>query len=116
MLASSTTAKSLLAENDIDLDMYPSPFWRVAAPIYLETDTHGHRVPNYRTDVRSRWTKQNLHFLFTCPFEELNLKPDPNTSTETYKLCNWDVAEVFIGADFNDMKHYREFEVSPQGE
>lgn len=116
LLAASTTAKSLWAENDIDLDTHPSPFWRMAPPIYLETDTHGHRVPKYRTEVRSRWTKQNLYFLFTCPYEELNLKPDPNTSTETYKLWNWDVAEVFIGADFNDIKHYKEFEVSPQGE
>src|SRR5207249_12159574 len=29
---------------------------------------------------------------------------------------NWDVAEVFIGADFKDVKRYKEFEISPQGE
>jgi hypothetical protein len=44
------------------------------------------------------------------------LKPQPNTTQETNELWNWDVAEVFIGADFKDIKRYKEFEVSPQGE
>lgn len=115
--AADPTAKSLWAEKDVELDTNPSSaFWSMAPPIYLETDTHGHRVPKYRSEVRTRWTQQNLYFLFTCPYEQLNLKPDPKTSTETYELWNWDVAEVFIGADFNDIKRYKEFEVSPQQE
>ena len=64
----------------------------------------------------TRWTRQNLYFLFVCPYEELNLKPDPKPSVETNELWNWDVAEVFIGADFNDIRRYKEFEISPQGE
>ena len=111
------TAKSLWAENDVKLDTnQTSSFWGMAPSVYLDTDAHGHRVPKYRTEVRMRWTNQNLYFLFICPYEELNLKPDPKTATETYELWNWDVAEVFIGADFKDIKHYKEFEVSPQGE
>ena len=51
-----------------------------------------------------------------CPYEQLNLKPSPNASAETNKLWNWDVAEAFIGADFNQIRRYKEFEVSPQGE
>ncbi len=35
---------------------------------------------------------------------------------ETYELWNWDVAEVFVGADFTNIRRYKEFEVSPQGE
>ena len=111
------TAKSLWAENDVKLETNPSsPFWRVAPPVYLENDSHGHRIPKYRSEVRTRWTKQNLYFLFVCPYEQLNLKPDPEISTETNELWNWDVAEVFIGADFKDIKRYKEFEVSPQSE
>ena len=115
--AAGPTAKSLWAENDVNLDTnQASPFWRMAPSVHLDTDTHGHRVPKYRTEVRMRWTNQNLYFLFICPYEQLNLKPDPKTATETYELWNWDVAEVFIGTDFKDIKHYKEFEVSPQGE
>src|SRR5205823_10532731 len=69
-----------------------------------------------RTEVRTRWTAQNLYFLFVCPYAQLNPRPNPKTSTETYGLWNWDVAEVFIGADFKDVKRYKEFEISPQGE
>ena len=89
---------------------------RAAQPVYMETDPHGNPVPKYRTEVRTGWTAQNLYFLFVCPYEQLNLRPNPKTSTETYGLWNWDVAEVFIGADFKDVKRYKEFEISPQGE
>jgi Carbohydrate family 9 binding domain-like len=93
-----------------------SPFWSAARPISMDKDSFGRAVPGYRTEVRTRWTKNDLYFLFTCPYEQLHLKPDPNTTHETNELWNWDVAEVFIGSDFSDIKHYKEFEVSPQGE
>jgi hypothetical protein len=35
---------------------------------------------------------------------------------ETNQLWNWDVAEVFIGWNFKNIQHYKEFEISPQGE
>jgi len=116
-LAATPTVKSAWAETDTQLDTNPaSQFWRAALPVYMEKDIHGNPVPKYRTEVRTRWTKQNLYFLFICPYQQLNLKPDPQTSAETNKLWNWDVAEVFIGSDFRDIKRYKEFEVSPQGE
>jgi hypothetical protein len=46
----------------------------------------------------------------------LNLKPNPSTKEETNKLWTWDVAEVFIGTDFENIRRYKEFQVSPQGE
>jgi hypothetical protein len=111
------TVKSLWAAADVPLNTDPaSHFWRAAPPVYMESDPHGHPVPKYRTEVRTRWTKQNLYFLFICPYEQINLKPNPKTATETYELWNWDVAEVFIGSDFKDLQRYKEFEISPQGE
>jgi hypothetical protein len=111
------TIKSAWAETDPSPDPNPSSqFWRTAQPVYMDTDSHGNRVPGYRTQVRTRWTKHNLYFLFVCPYQQLNLKPNPQTSSETNELWNWDVAEVFIGADFKDIKRYKEFEISPQGE
>ena len=81
----------------------------------METDRFGKVVPGYHTEVRTRWTKNNLYFLFICPYEQLHLKPGPDTRQETNQLWNWDVAEVFIGSDFADIQRYKEFEVSPQG-
>jgi hypothetical protein len=109
--------ESTYAKEDISLQLDPaSTFWNASRPVYMEKGLFGKAVPGYRTEVRTRWTKDNLYFLFICPYEELHLKPTPQTKKETNELWNWDVAEVFIGADFADIKRYKEFEVSPQGE
>ncbi len=109
--------ESTKADKDVPLTTNPgSSFWSSTPPVYAETDTYGKPLPRYRTEVRSRWTKDNLYFLFICPYEKLHLKPDPHPKTETFQLWDWDVAEVFIGSDFENIRHYKEFEVSPRGE
>ena len=114
---SSGVFKSIYAAQDVSLETNPrSEFWREAVPVYAEVDVRGSVVPNHRTEVRSRWTKENLYLLYVCPYEELYLKPAPNTVAETNKLWNWDVAELFIGSNFENIRRYKEFEVSPQGE
>ncbi len=101
----------------MSLELDPAlPILERRASRYLERDSFGRAVPRYRTEVRSRWTKGNLYFLFICPYQQLHLKPEPNTQQETNELWNWDVAEVFVGSDFADIQRYKEFEVSPQGE
>src|SRR5882757_10179692 len=111
------TFKSIQAARDVAVDSNPdSAFWRGALPVYASLDSQGHPVPGHRTEIRSRWTKDNLYFLFVCPYDELHLKPSPDTVGETNQLWNWDVAEVFIGSDFQNIRRYKEFEVSPQGE
>jgi hypothetical protein len=46
----------------------------------------------------------------------LTLKPDLTLSEETPGLWHWDVAEAFIGSDFERIGWYKEFQVSPRGE
>jgi hypothetical protein len=115
--ASDATMTSLRAEHDVapDIDAN-SEFWKNAPHVTAERDAYGKPVPRYATEVRSRWTAGYLYFLFICPYNELYLKPNPSTTTETNELWNWDVAEVFLGSDFRDIRHYKEFEISPQGE
>ncbi len=66
--------------------------------------------------MRSRWTRTSLYVLFICRYEEFYLKPQPVTNRKTFGLWNWDVAELFIGCDFQNIGYYKECEVSPQGE
>lgn len=109
--------RSTWAESDPRLDSDPaSSFWRNSEAIYMDADPYGRPQPRYRTEVRTRWTTQNLYILFACPYEALNLKPNPNASAETNALWNWDVAEAFIGSDFKEIRRYKEFELSPQAE
>jgi hypothetical protein len=111
------TAESVYADRDIALQLDPaSPFWSAAIPAFIEKERFGKPAPEYRTEVRSRWTDKNLYFLFVCPYRELHLKPNPHPQQETNELWNWDVAEVFLGSDFKNIQRYKEFEVSPQGE
>jgi hypothetical protein len=115
--ADSNAFKSLYAAQDVDLVTDPSSvFWQEASPIYAEVDNYGKPVAHHRTEIRSRWTKRNLYLLFVCPYEDLYLNPKPGTATETNGLWNWDVAELFISADWKNIRRYKEFEVSPQGE
>jgi hypothetical protein len=93
-----------------------SAFWRGIPPVFAGADTYGKPVPGHVTEIRSRWTRNNLYLLFICPYQELYLKPDPKTGEETNKLWNWDVAEAFIGYDQQHIRQYKEFEVSPQDE
>jgi hypothetical protein len=108
---------SLHAKRDVALNLNPaSSFWHAAQPIYAQVDKRGHALLEYRTEIRTRWTDKNIYFLFSCPYKDLYLKPAPDTDHETNELWNWNVAEVFIGSDFKDIKRYKEFEVSPHDE
>jgi hypothetical protein len=115
--ADNKVATTAEATQDVAMDTNPSSlFWSQTVPIYADRDKNDQVLPAYRTEIRSRWTAKNLYFLFSCPYEELFLHPNPSTTTETNKLWSWDVAEVFIGSDFDNIRRYKEFELSPQGE
>jgi len=90
--------------------------WKGVNGILMDHGPKGEAVPDHRTEVRSRWTKDNVYFLFVCPYEALHLHPNPRQTSETNKLWDWDVAEVFVGTDFAHIRKYKEFEMSPQGE
>jgi Carbohydrate family 9 binding domain-like len=102
-------------------DMAPSAdpkhnFWADAEPVVGTRSNMGVENTGHRMEVRAKWTAGNLYVLFTCPYEELYLNANPALEKETNKLWEHDVAEVFIGADFDAIHHYREYQVSPQGE
>lgn len=103
--------------SDSKTDTNPqSVFWAGASRIIAEGDFYGRPIPNYRTEILLQYSPSNLYALFVCPYEHLHLKPDPLLSRETFELWSWDVAELFIGDDFENIRRYKEFEVSPQGE
>jgi hypothetical protein len=115
--ADNTTFKSAYAAHDEALDTdSQSIFWQTAPSVYAEVDDRGRVIPGYRTRIRSRWTNKYLYLLFACPYEDLYLRSSPNVAQETNGLWRWDVAELFIGTDFHNIRRYKEFEVSPQRE
>jgi hypothetical protein len=109
--------ESQYAAKDFDLTADPSsPEWAKAPRVLVDRDYFGEPIAGAATEVRSRWTNDHLYLLYSCPYDQLNLKPDPTPATETPKLWSWDVAEAFIGSDFEHIARYKEFQVSPQSE
>jgi hypothetical protein len=114
--AGPATIESHKAPRDFTLAADPADAnWNVKGVVF-DGDRDGKPVAGHRTEVRSRLTDGNLYLLFICPYDVLHLKPGPVTASETNELWNWDVAEVFIGTNFQHINQYKEFEVSPQGE
>jgi hypothetical protein len=102
-----------------EFELNPDPAsdeWAKAPRVTADRDYLGQPIPGPATEIRSRWTTAHLYLLYICPYDELNLKPQPTTSQETPRLWNWDVAEAFIGSDFDHIGRYKEFQVSPQSE
>ncbi len=113
----SSTMASLHAEHPPATLLDPSDaFWASAPVLSFNHDQYGKPLDGNDTEVRSRWTSKDLYILFICHYESLYLKPNPVAEKETFALWNWDVAEAFIGDDFEHIDHYKEFELSPQAE
>lgn len=102
-----------------DPELNPDPdsdFWKSAKSVVLDQSILGEPDPAVRSEARSRWTKDYLYFLFWGPYDNLHLKPDPDTQHETYKLWFYDDFELYLGANFDNINLYGEFQISPQSE
>ena len=94
--------ESTHSRRDFELTADPnSEFWSAAPHVTADRNYLGQPIPGAPTEIRSRWSSQYLYLLFICPYDELNLKPDPNPAAETPELWKWDVAEAFIGSDYD---------------
>jgi len=72
--------------------------------------------PKIRTEVRGFWTDTHLYLLFRCPYTELNLFLPPQNDDARLNLWDRDVVEMFLGDDWTNIRHYREFEIAPTGD
>ncbi len=105
------------AKSDPALSADPNTkFWKEAVAITGTTNNLGVEQPGHQMEIRARFTAKNLYVLFRCPYEQLYLIEKAELVKETNKLWEHDVAEIFIGADFEKIHQYREYQVSPQGE
>jgi hypothetical protein len=60
--------ESARAREDVALTTYPvAAFWQGARPVYAEKSPHAEPLPRYRTEIRARWTKDNLYFFICLP-------------------------------------------------
>ncbi len=72
--------------------------------------------PEITTLIKAFWTDADLYLLFRCPYKDLNLfLPEDHTKPHV-GLWDRDVVEMFLGDDWQNIRHYREFEIAPTGD
>lgn len=101
-----------------DLNTDPnSPVWASAARTEIVKDcTHMVEYPETKSEVRGFWTDTHLYLLFKCPYDVLNLWLPAMGGGPRNKLWDRDVVEMFLGDDWTNIRHYREFEIAPTGD
>ena len=72
--------------------------------------------PETATTIKAFWSDTDLYFFFRCPYKELNLFLPPNHAGPRVGLWDRDVVEMFLGDDWHNIRHYREFEIAPTGD
>src|ERR1700690_994748 len=118
--ASATRPSEIVAAGiprEIALDaVHSAPEWQSAIPVSFFADWQGlNPDPGRETHVRALWTPQTLYLRFECRYRELHLFSDSDPSGRRDHLWDRDVAEAFLQPDPTHERHYREFEVSPNG-
>ena len=94
-----------------------SPVWAGAARTAIVKDcSHVLEYPELNSTVRGFWTDKDLYLLFECPYKELNLWLPAMGGGPRNKLWDRDVVEFFLGDDWTNIRHYREFEIAPTGD
>jgi len=91
--------------------------WKNAAAETMSKDCSRQiDYPNLNSEVRAFWTDTDLYLLFRCPYTVLNLFLPANHATPRVGLWDRDVVEMFLGDDWTNIRHYREFEIAPTGD
>jgi Carbohydrate family 9 binding domain-like len=88
--------------------------WKKASEQTMSKDcSRSIDYPHLKTTIRAFWTSEALYLLFACPYTELNLFLPADNSKKRVGLWDRDVVEMFLGDDWTNIRHYREFEIAP---
>lgn len=101
-----------------DLSLDPTAReWRSAAVQSMSKDCSREvDYPQLKSSIRAFWTDTDLYLLFRCPFTVLNLFLPADNHAKRPGLWDRDVVEMFLGDDWTNIRHYREFEIAPTGD
>ena len=100
------------------LDTEPdSQTWaRAASTSIIKDCTWDEEYSDLKTEIRGFWTDTHLYLLFVCPYRTLNVFLPADSEKPRNKLWDRDVVEMFLGDDWQNIRHYREFEIAPTGD
>jgi alpha-galactosidase len=89
--------------------------WASAQPIAFCSDWRGENEDRLReTEARLLWSRDRMYIRFHCRFRGIYVYEGGNSRRD--RLWMRDVAEVFLQSPNDNLRHYREFEISPNGD
>jgi hypothetical protein len=101
---------------ELTTDPNSAPWSSAARTSIVKDCTHVVEYKPLETTVRGFWTDKDLFLLFECPYKQLNLWLPAKGGGPRDKLWDRDVVEMFLGDDWKNIRHYREFEIAPTGD
>jgi len=117
-LLGSARALAVKVAEPCDAEGFPRPpSWEKAVPLRFNADWQGKNAnPERETEVRLLWTKETLFLRFRAKYRAITVFPDAEPNGRRYQLWDRDVAEVFLQPDPSNLRRYKEFEISPNGQ
>ena len=103
-------------EPELSLDPHARVWKRAALQSMSKDCSRQIDYPDIKTAIRGFWTDKDLYLLFVCPYNVLNLFLPADNTKKRVGLWDRDVVEMFLGDDWNNIRHYREFEIAPTGD
>jgi Carbohydrate family 9 binding domain-like len=100
----------------LSLDPRDTEWQNAAAQMMSKDCSRQIDYPDIKTAIRAFWTDTDVYLLFRCPYKVLNLFLPANNSVKHVGLWDRDVVEMFLGNDWTNIRHYREFEIAPTGD
>lgn len=98
-------------------DAFPSTVdWDTAPAICFSADWRGENCdPTRETEVRLLWSPQMLYLYFTAKYRVITVFTDSDPDGRRDQMWDRDVAEAFLQPPGSALRHYKEFEISPNG-
>jgi hypothetical protein len=91
-----------------------SATWKNAASVWMSKSCSRElEYADLKTEIKGFWTNTDLYLLFVCPYRSLNVFLPPQNDKERHGLWDKDVVEMFLGDDWENIRHYREYEIAP---
>jgi len=103
-------------EPDLSIDPGSSIWKRATTALIVKDCSQVVDYPDLGTEVRGFWSDSHLYLLFVCPYRSLNLFLPARGGRDRDKLWDRDVVEMFLGDDWKNIRHYREYEIAPTGD
>jgi alpha-galactosidase len=111
------TAAAVRFDGRADAEGFPvDEAWENAPAVLFSSDWQGKNAdPERETQVQVLWTPDALYLRFLARYRSMTVFTDAEPDGRRDRLWERDVAEVFLQLAESSGRHYKEFEVSPNG-